>query len=602
MARLLVGLLGMLLFSSTISAQVRGGVVSTPVGPGGAGIQGPDGRPGRDTRPPATGRSTVRGRVIAADSGQPLRRATVRISAPELRGTRSALTGTDGRYEFASLPTGRYSVTALKSGFVNWSYGQSRAAGPGTPLTLAEGQTADNINISVPRGGVIAGRIVDDLGDPFPNARVTLMRAQFLQGQRRLLPAGNLASTNDIGEYRLFGLAPGQYYVSAVTDQQTFQFQPTGAAIDALGNTTAVEGPEVRNGYAATFYPGTADVNAAQKLNLGLSQTLTGVDIALLATRTASISGIVVDVEGRPVRGSIQVMPRGGLVAAGTISGGPLRPDGTFTIANLAPGEYVLRAMIPPGSSGPSGAFVPPGPGARPDMAVATVTVNGEDVSGVRLTHVTPVEVNGRIMFDSAASAQLVKPSAITVVPQFVDDFTMAGLGLIGGPPPTVRDDLTFQLRTAPGRIALRPVAQGLLVRSVRVNGRDVTDTGITVGAEGVSDVEIELTNVRQEISGSVTQTDGKATTDYIVLFFAQDRARWSAPFNRYFAVGRPIGDGGFKVTLPPGEYYAAALNPVDQGEWQDPEFLTRLVREATTFSLNEGEKRTLDLKVATPQ
>ena len=101
MSRMLAGFIILLFIPSPTAAQVEGGVVGgfTQVGPLG---------PTRDNTPPATGRSTIRGRIVAADSGQPIRRATVRISAPELRGQRTTLTDADGRYEFAKLPAGRY--------------------------------------------------------------------------------------------------------------------------------------------------------------------------------------------------------------------------------------------------------------------------------------------------------------------------------------------------------------------------------------------------------------------------------------------------------------------------------------------------------------
>ena len=126
------------------------------------------------------------------------------------------LTDADGRYEFrraAGRPIfgQRLENRRLSAG----RYGQTQPGMSGKPVVLADNQTAGDIDIRLPRGAVITGRITDEFGDPVPSARVTLMRQQFRQGQRTLTPANN-ATTNDIGEYRLFGLAPGQYYVSAM--------------------------------------------------------------------------------------------------------------------------------------------------------------------------------------------------------------------------------------------------------------------------------------------------------------------------------------------------------------------------------------------------
>ena len=118
---------------------------------------------------PATGRSTIRGRVLSSDDGQPILQATVFIiSTPDRRG-RWELTDADGRYEFRDLPAGRYSINASKPTFVNWAYGQTQPNGSGTPLALADNQAADNIDIRLPRGAVITGRVTDESGEPVPN-------------------------------------------------------------------------------------------------------------------------------------------------------------------------------------------------------------------------------------------------------------------------------------------------------------------------------------------------------------------------------------------------------------------------------------------------
>jgi hypothetical protein len=178
------------------------------------------------------------------------------------------------------------------------------------------------------------------------------------------------------------------------------------------------------------------------------------------------------------------------------------------------------------------------------------------------------------------------------------------------GPPPALQDDFSFELKATPGRIGLQAIVQAgpdtpnrWQVKAIRVSGMDVTDSGIEVDARGAGAIEIELTNRRQEMSGVVIDARGDPVKDYAVVLFAQDRARWLAPFNRYFAIGRPGADGRFKIgTLPPGSYYAIALDRIDGAQSQDPEFLEGLMRQASPFSLTPGETRTLDLKLFTVQ
>lgn len=596
MVRLLTGFLILFLAPWPASAQLEGGFV---VGFGeGFVAQGQMPPPSRDNPRPATGRSTIRGRIVAADSGQPLRRSTVRISAAELRGQRLMLTDADGRYEFGQLPAGRYSVNASKNIYVGWSYGQTLPGSPGRPIALADGQTAEGINIALPKGSVITGRVTDEIGDPVPGVFVTLMRPQFVQGQQRLMPAGvgSFPSTNDIGEYRMFGMPPGQYYVAA-QPQQAFQMG------GPFANQT--EGAEARSGYARTFYPGTADISNAQKITVGVGQTLSEINFMLQPTRLATVSGVAVDAQGQPLgRGNVQIMPRGGPAGGmmlGGISGGPLGADGTFSVPNVAPGAYTVRAnaqRTPPG---------PGGPPTSPEFSVAVVTVDGEDVSGVRLTPVLPVTVRGRVSFDDPGASSSLTPSSIRVMAQPLNiDDSGIGFPVGGGPPPALGDDLSFELKTTPGRIALRAIVppvpgtqNGWQVKAIRVNGTDVTDTGLEVDARGAEGIEIELTNRRQQISGSVADGSGDRVKDYVVLVFGQDRALWTVPFNRYLARAQPGDDGVFKVgTLPPGDYYAIALDGADISAWQAPDFLEGLIRQASTISLGQGETRTLDLKL----
>ena len=132
-----------------------------------------------------TGTGRILGRVLASDSGTPIRRAQVRLTAPEI-GVKTALTDAEGRFEFRELPGGRFSLNASKSGYVNVQYGQTRPFEQGRPIELADKQVLDKADISMPRGGVISGRLTDEFGDPVPDAMVSAMRQTWSNGRRRL--------------------------------------------------------------------------------------------------------------------------------------------------------------------------------------------------------------------------------------------------------------------------------------------------------------------------------------------------------------------------------------------------------------------------------
>ena len=143
-------------------------------------------RPARDTSaqekeaPAPTGK--ISGRVVSADTGRPVKRARVFVTAAELPGGRGVVTDDAGAYELTDLPAGRYSLTVSKSGFVSLAYGQRRPLQAGTPLQLGDGEQLKGVEFRLPRGGVISGRVLDEDGEPVAGAMIRVLRYQYLQG------------------------------------------------------------------------------------------------------------------------------------------------------------------------------------------------------------------------------------------------------------------------------------------------------------------------------------------------------------------------------------------------------------------------------------
>jgi hypothetical protein len=138
------------------------------------------------------------------------------------------------------------------------------------------------------------------------------------------------------------------------------------------------------------------------------------------------------------------------------------------------------------------------------------------------------------------------------------------------------------------------------MIKAVRLNGIDITDTGLDVssGTE-VAGLEVEVTNRIPEISGGVTNTRNEKVTDYSAIVFPQDEEIRSRTMGGRTALVRPDQDGRFKVrSLRPGDYFIAAVEYVEQGQWLDPEYLETLRGRATRFTISEGESRTIDLKL----
>jgi protocatechuate 3,4-dioxygenase beta subunit len=318
---------------------------------------------------PATGR--IMGRVSAADTGRPLRTARVMLSGGQ-GGGRTAVTDDSGQFDFQQLPEGRYTLNASKAGFVSLSYGQRRPLQPGTPLQLANNQTLRDLELRLPRGSAIGGRITDETGEPMPNIMVRVMRQQLVQGQRQLMPAGS-GQTDDRGQYRVWGLNPGEYYVSAVApnivlpdpfgrgrggpggppegrggrggpegrggrggpegrggrgaallglDGLNLQLNgPGGAAAIAqaaerLGATfeqifpTNFDGTPQQVSYAPTYYPGVSSTRDAQPVNVALASESLGIDFSLLLVRMSRVSGRVSTSDGIAItNGNVNLAP-----------------------------------------------------------------------------------------------------------------------------------------------------------------------------------------------------------------------------------------------------------------------------------------------------
>jgi protocatechuate 3,4-dioxygenase beta subunit len=527
------------------------------------------GIPPRDTRP-ATGTSVVRGRVIDASSGTPLRKASVRIFSPDIREVRTTMTDVEGRYEFSDLSAGQFNLSANKTGYVDVAFGQAMPSEIGKPLKVGDKQVIEKIDFSLPRGAVVTGRVLDEYGEPIADVQVSALRNQFTANGPRPINAGRMATTNDIGEFRLFGIPPGQYFLSASFRNGQFSIGPT------TGDTS---------GYALTYYPGTPNLADAQKLTLGLGGSVSDITLMLVVTRTARISGTVFDSQGQPVRqGSVMLMSRNAS-AMMPAAGGLVRPDGTFSISGVSPGEYTVRGNFPG----------PPQPGTPMEMAVATLTVNGVDITDVRVEPARPITVTGHVILDPVA-ARSFKPATMRL------NAPPSEPGLIFGPPPpgaAIRDDLTFEFKASPGSSVVRLMSpQGWMIKSVFWNGSDVTD-GITFRNEDVSGLEVELTNRVPDLSGLVTNARGDQVADYFAIAFPQDQNRWNAPGAGRIAMARPDDQGRYSFrSLQPGNYYVVAVEHLQTGEWMDPAFMDSVRSQATRVSLNEGDTQVLDLKL----
>jgi protocatechuate 3,4-dioxygenase beta subunit len=516
--------------------------------------------------PSAAGTGIIRGHVLTADTGQPVRSAQVFILADNLP-NRVTTTDAAGEYEFTELEPRSYVISATKANYVAAS----------KPIEIASRQTVKSIDIVLPRGGVITGRVFDQYGEPVADATVLLLSVVFGEGRRTLTMVGPTASTNDLGEFRLFGLQPGPYYLGA-----RFNYP---AAMDRDGELRQ------RIGFATTYFPGTMNPVEAQRMTVEAGKEVRNINLVMNAVRAARVTGTITGPDGTPLTPATVTVNMADSSFPFDPSTAQVRKDGTFTLSGLAPGEYTLRANRTGASAN------------GPETAATTFVIAGEDLDNIRVAAVKPSVATGRITADPAASRPLPRNLTVRLIDAAPSSFLASAAS-----PARVDDDFGFELKTTPGRKLVSidgsgPLSTRWTIRSVRLNGVDVTDTGIAFNPnQDVGGIEVEVTNRLTHVTGAVTGDRDQVRRACTVVVFWRDKRKWTIN-SRYQAVGYCQPDGRFGISsLPPGDFYIIAVDRIEAGEWRDPEFLERARSKASEFSLSEGESKTIDLKLSSIQ
>jgi hypothetical protein len=503
----------------------------------------------------------------------------------EGRGGGVTSTDNEGRYEIKELTAGRYNVTASKGGFVQGSFGQRRPGEPGTPIDLADGQSADKVNFTLSRGSVISGRIVDDGGDPVAGTMVSALRFAFVAGSRRLVPGtgeGGSDRTDDQGAFRLYGLPPGDYYVSA-NNRNNSMMMP------GMNNTEA-------DGFAPTYYPGTPNLGEATRVTVKAGQEMSGANFALLVARMARIRGRALNSRGEPVTGAMLMLtpadPMMGMNVGMNMMNSMVAGDGSFQFANVAPGRYNMNVR-------PTGM-----PGVNSEFATLPVNVGNDDIDNLFVTTSAGATLNGVVVTDDG-SVPPFRPDQVQIFAQPAE----MSANMFGGGPTKVNDDFTFEMnalfdrRLIRGAIGVGSMAgnAGWYLKAIVLDGDDVTDRGIEFAPGRAYDgLQIVFTQQTTDLSGLLTDDRNQPVLDATVVIFPADREKWTYA-SRYVRSARPDTNGRYNArSLPPlDDYLVVAVQNLEQGQGSDPEFLSRAREEAKSFSLNEGESKAVDIKLS---
>lgn len=698
--RSLAALAVMSAFLTVAQAQQGGGA-----GQGGGGQQGGGrggGRAGGGQQPARdaqiqqpVGTAMIIGQVVTGDSGAPVRRARVNLMGQELRGQKATVTDDEGKFVFTLLPAGRYTVNASKTGYVTIAYGAKGPGRAGTPIQLADGQKLETKAISLPKGGVVTGTVLDENGEPAPGTTVRAMRQVIRTGEKRFESAGT-DTTDDRGQYRIYGLLPGQFVVYAqprnqglgglgasiaseieaavqqmaqmlggsgpgqgagrgggqagrvenLGDRLTQLGGGRGQALEQLQQQLNPEGQQSVS-YAPVFYPGSTSPSNAARVDVVAGQERFGVDFQLQLTQTSQIDGVVLSTEdAAPNSTQITLVPKDSLPGLpGNTQSTRTGANGQFTFRNVLPGQYSViargqvRTPVPAGTQtevagGRGGRGGGRGAGGTPPevlWALADITVDGRDQTGVSLQLQRGMTISGRIAFDG----QSPPPSDLTRTRVNLTTVGVQDVDFGGVPPATVDASGRFTITgVPPGRYSLRGTIPGAFggrggnggaqpasaqpagaaqagatqagatvswqLASSIAGGRDSLDFPLVIGpGTSVTDAVVTFSDKSTELTGTLQDATGTATSDYSIIVFPSDRQYWQPQSRRIQSV-RPGTDGRFTIrNLPPGAYSIVAVTDVEPGEWYDPEFLSQLAGAAMRVTLSEGEKKTQDIRIA---
>jgi len=366
-------------------------------------------------------RGTVSGLTVDGKSGEPVRKVLVILrlvpssastntpAAPPLSGI-GTTSDAAGRFTFQDLDPGTYAATTGRDGYVAARESLRQI------VTVKAGETADKFKLKLLRTGVISGRVLDSDGEPVRNASVQIRSARQ---QRPNAQGGAGASTNDRGEYRAFGISPGEYKLSAT-------YSPGNAQQFDVRMQAAKKGSELADAtaYPTLYYPDTLNSQQAIAVSVEPGSELQGYDFHLRRQHAVTVGGRITG----PVAASslsvmfVELVPLGG--APGQAHQLLVRdPEGQFELPDVLPGTYRLSATrINMASNGESE--------SHRLTANRTLHVEGVDVRGIQLAVGALLKLNGRFVLPEG---RLLPPSlTVMLEPRDLDDTQSGGMAPVG--------------------------------------------------------------------------------------------------------------------------------------------------------------------------
>jgi hypothetical protein len=591
--------------------------------------------------------AVVDGIVVKLQSSDPLSKVRVELLT-DSGGTTDIATTTDdtGKFIFPNVRPGKYRLLASRQAYIRTEYGQRTPDGPGVVFTVTGGQTKRDVRIEMTPGGVISGRVLDR-GKPLGVSEVPLVfavKVAYELGQKVFTNVLS-ARTDDRGEYHIFWLPPGRYYVVSNINDAPGSQGATARSITSIGTydpfnfinggartifATAVGNRNIDTEmHVPMFYPGTPDYRDAIAIDVGPGAEIRGIDIQANPVPALHVKGSVTGVPqapagAQPVRTILAFYPLNPSVPSAVALSGPvinINPDenGSFDKDMISPGTYVLYA-----AAGNRRARVP-------------IEVRDRDVNGVNVALSPGISLPGRVVIEGsnvpAGAMNNLRISLITnpVVGGFRTGGAGAGIASVLTPPVTPAADGLFTinpgLNNAPvllpgnyhayvvpllipaggwtdppsfnaGNIRTPAALENAYVKSIRFGDRDVLNDGLAVSDQNRDSLVITVGTNAGTMEGRVLGPDKKPFGAATVVLIPEDGLRFR--INHKYTSTDDAGHFQMKG-IPPGDYKLFAWEQADRGSWQDPEFVGKYESQGKKVHVDEGSKLSIEVTSIAP-
>jgi len=528
--------------------------------------------------------------------GLPPDASIVSVSASTPSPISSITTGADGRFVFQNLDAGLYSLQVLRDGYARQSYGQRIAGGPATAIRLAAGEAVKNIGMSLVPAGNLSGVIRGSDGQPQAGVPIQLLRASYNASGQPAFQVEGSARTNDRGEYRLYWLTPGRYYLSAGTAPG-----PNKASSNSAGNPNEI--PD--RSFALTFYPGVWDARAAGLIDVSSGAELNGIDFIVPGQQLHRIRGRIVDSSTgqAPVAVGLSLAYRTLSGNSGAFSAGEKynAKTGEFELRNVPPGSYIVQALgLDQAASADGEALVRIAALATRPNARVPVEVSNTDIDGVLLNLTSGIAVPGRITvdgmplssmtgwdrirvqlkptLDSAFGPNMQPAAPIAQAPRADGGFTIAGV--------------------SPGEFLIGPITglpSGVYIKEARFGPADVLSQPLRFSGAPGTGLEIVLSSRASQLDGTVMDArSNPAAGARLVLVPDLQRNRTDL-----YKTALSDSSGRFVFrSIPPGDYRVFGWEALESYAYFDQGLLRRVESQSVPVRISESASSSVNVRM----